>query len=98
MWDLTTVIPSLFVSDEQFFIRAFAPAMKLIIHVRPNSKKNEVEVRQDGSLLIRVTSPPVEGKANKKALEVLAAYLRKPKSSLKLLAGYKSKRKTVEVV
>ncbi len=72
--------------------------MKLTIHVKPNSKKNEVEVRQDGSLLVRVTSPPVEGKANKKALEVLATYLGKPKSSLKLLAGEKSKRKTVEII
>ena len=53
--------------------------MKLKITVKPNARKNEVTRATDGTLVIRVTVPPIEGKANEKVIEVLAEYLNKPK-------------------
>lgn len=71
--------------------------MKLTVLVKPGARKDEVTVREDGSLLVRVHTKPVEGKANKKVIEVLAQHFGKPKSSISIVSGLKSKRKVIEV-
>jgi uncharacterized protein len=71
--------------------------MKLKVTVKPNARKNEVIRNADGSLLIRVAVPPVEGKANEKVIEVLSEYLNKPKRSLSIVSGFKGKNKLIEV-
>jgi hypothetical protein len=72
--------------------------MKLSIQVKTNAKKNEVTVREDGSLLVAVNVPPVEGKANKRVIEVLAQYLDRPKSNIIIVNGKKGKHKIVEIL
>lgn len=72
--------------------------MKLSIQVKPNARTNEVTVREDGSLLVHVNVPPIEGRANEKVVEVLAKYLGKPKRNITIISGRKGKRKIVEVV
>lgn len=48
-------------------------------------------------LKIKVTSQPVDNAANKEVVEILAKFLQKPKSSIILKSGSKSKLKTVLV-
>jgi uncharacterized protein (TIGR00251 family) len=71
--------------------------MKYKITVKPNARKNEVLLAPDGTLVIRVSVPPIEGKANEKMIEVLSEYLKKPKKSISILSGFKGKTKIVEV-
>ncbi|MCX6120507.1 MAG: DUF167 domain-containing protein [Ignavibacteriales bacterium] len=71
--------------------------MKLKITVKPNARKNEVTRSADGSLVIRVNVPPIEGKANERVIEVLAEYLNKPKRSIAIVSGFKGKNKIIEV-
>jgi hypothetical protein len=71
--------------------------MKIEILVKTNARKNAVELREDGSLFVCVNAPPVEGKANKKIIELLADYFDKPKSAVTISGGKFSKRKTVEI-
>ncbi len=71
--------------------------MKIQVHVKSNSRKNHVELREDGSLFVSVNASPVEGKANKKVIELLAEYFHKPKSGIAIIAGKQSKRKIVEI-
>jgi len=71
--------------------------MKFKITVKPNTRKNEVIRNADGSLLIRVAVPPVEGKANEKVIELLSEYLNKPKRSISIVSGFKGKNKLIEV-
>lgn len=72
--------------------------MNLSIQVKTNAKKNEVTVREDGSLLVAVNVPPIEGKANKRVIEVLAQYLDRPKSAIVIVKGKKGKHKIVEIL
>ena len=72
--------------------------MKLTVRVKPNARKNEVVQREDGTYLLSVNVPPTEGKANEKIIELLSEYLKKPKSSLSILRGIKSKNKIIEVL
>jgi uncharacterized protein len=71
--------------------------VKYKIIVKPNAKKNEVTYCDDGRLLIRVSVPPIEGKANEKVIEVLSDYFKKPKRSISIISGFKGKNKIVEV-
>jgi uncharacterized protein len=71
--------------------------MKVKITVKPNARKNEVTHATDGTFVVRVTVPPVEGRANEKVIEVLADYLNKPKRSLSIVSGFKGKYKIIEV-
>jgi len=71
--------------------------MKYKISVKPNAKKNEVIRCDDGTLIIRVSVPPTEGKANEKVIEVLSDYFKKPKRSISIIFGFKGKKKIVEV-
>ena len=71
--------------------------MKYKITVKPNARKNEVLHASDGTLVVRVSVPPIEGKANEKMIEVLSEYLKKPKKSISILSGFKGRTKIIEV-
>lgn len=72
--------------------------MLLKIKVLPCSSKNEVIPLPDGSLKIKLKSPPVDGKANEELVEFLSEYYNIPKSSVKIKKGLKSKNKIVEIL
>ena len=75
-------------------------AMKKIIHIAiiPRSSKNEVTgPLEDGSYKVRVTSPPIEGEANKKLIELLSEYFAVPKSTIQIVKGERGRKKTVEI-
>ena len=67
--------------------------MRVNIKVVPNAKEDMI-IKQDDALVVRVTEPPVYGRANAAVLELLAAYFGKP---VHLVAGAKSRKKVIEV-
>lgn len=71
--------------------------MRINVQVKPNSKKESVELLSDGTYLVRVNAPPTEGKANLRTLELLAKFFKRPKSSITLIAGQKSKSKIFDI-
>jgi uncharacterized protein len=71
--------------------------MKFKITVKPNARKSEVILNTDGTLVVRVNVPPVEGKANEKVIETLSEYFKKPKRSISIVSGFKGKNKIVDV-
>lgn len=71
--------------------------MRISVQVKPNSKKESVELLSDGTYLVRVNAPPTEGKANLRTLELLAKFFKCPKSSITLIAGQKSKSKIFDI-
>ena len=72
--------------------------MKITVQVKPNARKNEVQFREDGTYLVKVAAPPVEGRANQKLIEVLATHFGRPKRSFQILSGSRGKRKIVEIL
>lgn len=63
--------------------------------IKPNSKKGPiVEIREDGSFVLYVREPAIEGKANQAAIELLATHFSVPKSTIALRTGVSSRYKT----
>jgi uncharacterized protein (TIGR00251 family) len=71
--------------------------MKITVLVKPNARKDEVSVREDGVYVVRVSVPPGEGRANERLIEVLAEHFKKPKRSVEILVGARGKNKIVEI-
>ena len=56
-----------------------------------------MEVAEDGSVVVRVTSPPEKGKANEACLELLARALNVPRQDVQLARGHHSRDKVFVV-
>lgn len=83
-------------ADQLPCLQALASGGLLLrLHVQPRAAHNQVAGLQGEALKLRLTSPPVDGKANKAVLATLARLLGLPKSSLTLRSGMKSRTKTV---
>jgi len=71
----------------------------LAIRVTPRSSKNEItEIMNDGTIRVRLTAPPVEGKANEALVAFLAEVLDIPKSKIEIVAGETGRDKLVSVL
>lgn len=70
---------------------------KIQVQVKLKSKKEGVELLEDGSYVVRCNEPPVDGKANKKIIKLLSKFLGVPKSHIELLHGQTSKMKIFKV-
>ena len=72
-------------------------AARLRLKVTARARRNEVSGFQGDVLRVKVTAPPVEGKANAAVIELLAAHLRVPKSSIRIVSGEHASLKLVEI-
>ena len=70
--------------------------MKIQVKVKPNSRTEDVS-REGDSFIVRVKEPPREGKANQAVIRLLAEHLGVPRSRVKILSGFRSKNKVIEV-
>jgi hypothetical protein len=71
--------------------------VQLAIRVVPGASKNEVVGLNGGVWKVRLTAPPVEGKANRALVEYLAEKLDIGRSKVGLVKGTASRSKLVAV-
>ena len=69
----------------------------LDIHVRPNARTDRVDGRHDGVLAVRVSAPADAGRANEAACRVVAKAFGLRPRQVELVAGAKSRRKTLRL-
>ena len=67
----------------------------MTLKVQPRSSKNQVVGLIDGSLKVKLMSPPVDGAANKFCCEYLAKLFGVAKGRVTLFSGEKSRQKLV---
>jgi uncharacterized protein len=69
----------------------------LRVYVAPRSASTKVLGLHDGMVKVALTAPPVDGAANKALIVFLAKMLGVSKSSVTIVAGETSRKKTVSV-
>ena len=76
-------------------IKENADTLRFPLLVVPRSSKNRVVGAHDNALKVKITAPPVEGKANEMCVAFLSRLLCLPKASIAIASGTASKRKEV---
>lgn len=69
----------------------------LFCHCQPKAKKDEFAGLHNGLLKIRLTAPPVDGKANKHLIGFIAKAFKVPKSQVTLISGDQSRQKQLKI-
>ena len=86
-------------SSRQYQMHDGKTGSALAIRVTPRASRNEIsEILSDGTVKIRLTAPPAEGKANKALIEFLAHVLGVPASRIEIVAGATGRDKLVSIL
>jgi uncharacterized protein (TIGR00251 family) len=70
---------------------------RIAVRVQPRAKREEVAGARGGALLVRVTAPPVEGKANDAVRKLLAKRLGIAPARVTVVRGASARDKVVEI-
>jgi uncharacterized protein (TIGR00251 family) len=65
------------------------------VQVKPRSSRNQIDGFTESALVVRLSSPPVENAANDALVRLLADWLGVPRSHVQIVAGGRSRVKTV---
>ena len=71
--------------------------MKKQVKVKPNAQKQKIEEAADGSLIVHLKSPPVEGKANEELIKLLAKKFEVQRDQVVIKSGIASRNKLVDI-
>jgi uncharacterized protein (TIGR00251 family) len=87
------------VSTRKYHLHDGKKGAALAVRVTPRANQNEiVEITGDGTVKVRLTAPPVNGKANEALIEFLAEVLEVPRSKIEIVAGATGRDKLVSIL
>lgn len=84
-------------TSELPFLTASENDLILSVYVQPRASKNQVCGIQGEELKVRLTSPPVDGAANKLCREFFADLFEVAKSSVEIISGETSRHKRLRI-
>ena len=76
-----------------------ADAAEIVIKVKvlPRSSRTEIAGKENDVYKVKLTDPPVEGRANKALIAFLAEKLGVPKRDIEIVSGKTGRLKTVRI-
>ena len=76
-----------------------ADAAEIVIKVKvlPRSSRTEIAGRENDVYKVKLTDPPVEGRANKALIAFLAEKLGVPKRDIEMVSGKTGRLKTIRI-
>ena len=72
-------------------------SVTLRVLVQPRASRDEVAGVHGDYLKIRLTSPPVEGAANKNLIRFLSKKLKVPASRIEITKGHRARQKVIKI-
>ena len=72
-------------------------AVTFLVRVIPRASRNSIEGEYQNALKIRLTAPPLDGRANEAVKRMLAETLKVPVSAVRIVAGEKNRTKRVAI-
>ena len=78
-------------------LRPQVPQARISVTVSPGARRTELVGRHGDGWRARVAAPPERGRANQALIDLLAAALEVPRSSVNIVGGGTARAKVVEV-
>jgi uncharacterized protein (TIGR00251 family) len=72
--------------------------IRINIKAKPGAREEKVDKIDDLNYIVSVKEPPVKGKANEAIRNALAVYFKTGSSRVKIVSGYSSRNKIVEIL
>jgi len=69
---------------------------RISVKVKPRASRDIVEGWKEGALVVRLTSPPVDGAANSSLIRLLAKKTGVARSRIRIVSGEKGRSKILE--
>lgn len=70
---------------------------RIAVHVTPKASRDEILGWRGAEIVVRVTAPPEDGKANAAVEKVVASAFKVPKSAVRVVRGHSSRTKMLEI-
>jgi len=87
-WDLVLILKKDFRKMEKILLR---------VYLQPKSSKNEIVSPYRDGIKVKVTAPPVKGKANEALIRFLAREFRISPSCIEIIKGHHSREKILRI-
>jgi len=71
--------------------------VKIFVKAKPNAREEKIEKVDENNFIVFVKEPPIKGKANNAIKNALAVYFKTSSSSVKIVSGYGSCNKIIEI-
>ncbi|UCH12674.1 MAG: DUF167 domain-containing protein [Candidatus Omnitrophota bacterium] len=71
--------------------------MRIRVRAQPRSSQQKIIKNEDGSLKVYLKVSPVAGRANKELCKLIAEFYKVKKSAVKIITGYTSRNKIIEI-
>lgn len=78
------------------FIKSQPDGIRVSITVKPGAKKNSIDL-DENSMKVKISAPPVDGKANAALIKYFSEVLDIPKSAIEIEHGISSKNKVLKI-
>ena len=86
-------------SDRKFNLHDGRKGSALAVRVTPRASRNEiVELLDDGTIKVRIASPPADNEANDMLIQFLSEILGVPRTRLDIVAGLTGRDKLISIV
>jgi len=72
--------------------------MKINVKAKPSSREEKVEKIDELNYVVSVKEPPEKGKANNAIRNALAVYFKTGSSRVKIVSGWGSRNKIIEIL
>jgi uncharacterized protein (TIGR00251 family) len=72
-------------------------SVSFTVRVQPRASRDEIAGEYQDGLKIRLTAPPVDGRANEALRQLLATRLKVPLAAVRIASGERSRTKRVEI-
>jgi hypothetical protein len=72
--------------------------MRIFVKAKPSSREEKVEKISETEFVVSVKEPPEKGRANEAIRNALAVYFKTGSSRVKIVSGYSSRNKIIEIV
>lgn len=71
--------------------------MRINVKAKPNSREEKIEKIDEDNYVVSVKEPPEKGKANNAIRNALAVYFKTGSSCVKIISGFSSRNKIIEI-